>query len=181
MAAVVLLALASAVALAAVILRYASGDAVRTASPGRRKDPERPRMRPAQLRQLVVDLLDAIGLTIVEEEVHGDERRLVVAQVTSEGRFFPTRYVVFVEPTPPDDVVAPPCLVELSEYVKAGRAALGMLVTPYRIADGAPAGAAPLDLVDGLRLRQLVEKYLPQRASDLERYRGFQRLSIQTL
>lgn len=179
MTAVVLLTLASAVALAAMILRYASGGTV-LGAPRRNQEPERPRIGPAQLRQLVVDLLDAIGLTIVEEEVHGDERRLVAAQLTPDGRFYPTRYVVFVEPTPPGDVVAPPCLARLCEYVRAERAVLGMLVTPYRIADGVPAGAA-LDLVDGLRLRQLVEKYLPQRVPDLERYRGFQRLAIQPL
>ena len=128
------------------------------------------------MRELVVALLDQLDLVVVEEEVRGDERRLLAAPKAEQGSALQaSRYVVFIEPAPPGDVVEQPLIVELSDYVKAERAAVGMLVTPYRISNAGLAGLdVPIELIDGARLRQLATTYLPARAAELDRFRGFQ-------
>ena len=93
-----------------------------------------------------------------------------------------TRYVVFVEPSPAGEVVDPAVVLELSEWVKNERAAVGMLVTPYSFAQGGLSGLeVPVELIDGARLRQLVATYLPERLPELDRYRGFGRAPVPAL
>jgi hypothetical protein len=170
--AVILFALAFTAALALLLARYAPNPAVgRAELRARQGDDPRPRMPAAQLRQLVIELLERLGLSVIEEELRGDERRLVaVRQEPLQG----ARYVVFIAPHPPGDVVEPPQIVELAEYVKSEWGAVGLLFTPYAIdKSGLPGLEAKLELVDGARLRQLVHEYLPTRLAELDRYRGF--------
>jgi hypothetical protein len=130
----------------------------------------RPRLSGAQLRELVVSLLDKMGLTVVEEELLGDDRRMIAAQRDVEVPA--ARYVVFVAANPPADRVPPSLLLELAETIKGERATAGMLVTPYEIDAGHGSLEVPIELVDGARLRELIAHHLPRRAAELDRYRG---------
>jgi hypothetical protein len=134
---------------------------------------ERPRVPPAELRGVVVDLLSALGLTVVEEELRGVERRLVVAHRL--GIEPVPRLVVFVEPEPPGDRVGAEVVLELAARVRAEGAAVGLLITPYGIdPEVLRAGVGvPLQLIDGPHLRALVARHLPGRVEELGRYRGF--------
>jgi hypothetical protein len=137
-------------------------------SPRRQRPPDRrPRIPAPRLRAVVIDLLGRLGLDVVEEELREPARRLVAVRDGEPE----ARCVVFVEPSPPGDVVPPPLLDELAESVRASDRTVGLLVTPYRI----PAQPldAPVELVDGTRLRQLVAAYLPERLAELDGYFGF--------
>ena len=60
--------------------------------------------------------------------------------------------------------------------VKGEAASVGLLITPFAIArDGLAGLDAPVELIDGNRLRELVAEYLPDRLGELARYRGFGR------
>ncbi len=174
MAAVVLFAFVLSTALALLLARYASNpwiERARAADARRRGDP-RPRITPTELRSLVIELLGKLNIEVLEEELRGAERRLVAAERGS--KLHASRYVVFVEPSPPGDVVEQPLVVELAESVKVERGATGLLFTPYAIeTDGLAGLEVPVELVDGARLRLLVAQYLPERLSALEKYRGF--------
>jgi hypothetical protein len=126
----------------------------------------RPRIPPPRFRAVVIDLLGRLGLDIIEEELRGPERRLVAVRAGPAAG----RCLVFVEPAPPGDVVPPPVLDELAENVRNDSGAVGLLVTPYRIGG---ACNAPVELVDGKKLRQLVAAYLPERLAELDGYFGF--------
>jgi hypothetical protein len=57
--------------------------------------------------------------------------------------------------------------------VRAERAQIGLLITPYEINRGGLAGMdMPIELIDGVRLRQIVAKALPERLAEIDRYRG---------
>jgi hypothetical protein len=169
---VILCSLVLAAALGLMLARYAPNPAVRRAAlrPDRDED-ARPRMSAASLRALVIELLGAIGLRVVEEEVRGDERRLVaVRNDPLQG----ARYVVFIAPNPPGDVVAPTTVLELAEYVKSEWGSIGLLFTPFTVERAGLAGLEPrIELIDGARLRQLVATHLPARLEELDRHRGF--------
>lgn len=174
MVAIVLFALVFAAGLALLLARYAPNPAIERASDAALLDRDgRPRITAARLRSLIVELLAAFDLSVVEEELHGDERRLVAAR--RPGELGAARYVVFIEPAPAADQVEQPLILELAEYVKSERATLGMMVTPYCIVrDGLAGLEVPLELVDGPRFRHLVETYLPERLEELDSYHGFQ-------
>jgi hypothetical protein len=139
----------------------------------RRKKERKPRVPPAALRGVVVELLGALGLTIVEEELRGAERRLVAAH----GPGYPEvpRFVVFVEPELPEDRVSRELVLELAARVRAEGAAVGLLITPYGIDPEVhrTGVGVPVQLIDGPRLRALVARHLPERARELLQYRGF--------
>jgi hypothetical protein len=170
MIAVILFGILLAMGLVILLARFAPNP--RAIDLEQRESDHRPRLGATQLRALSIDLLQALGLTVVEEEMLGDERRLIAAQA-AEPELAHTRYVVFVEPSPPGDVVTQSTVVELSDYVKGERAATGMLITPYVIDRAGLAGLeVPIELIDGARLAELVQRYLPGRIEELRRYRG---------
>jgi Restriction endonuclease len=143
-------------------------DRLRTRS---RRAAERPRITPARLRALVVELLTAMGLRVETEPGEPDTRKLVAVR---DDPFQATRYVVFVEAEPPGDLVDPARVLELAETVKWEHVAVGILVTPYAIANEALPGLdVELQLVDGVRLRELVGEHLPARLREIDGYRGF--------
>jgi hypothetical protein len=173
MVAVVLFALIFMSALAVLLARYATNpQVVRAAERDRDRVDRRPRIAPPALRSLVIELLDALGLEVREEEVLGADRLLVAYQRSAP--LGGTRYVVLIVAQPPGDQVEQPQVVELAEQVKAERGAVGLLVTPYTIELGGLAGLeVPVELIDGPRLRELVSAHLPSRLSALDGYRGF--------
>ena len=135
----------------------------------------RPRIPAPTFRQVVIDLLGRLGLDIVEEELRGSERRLVAVR---DGKPEAGRCVVFVEASPPDDLVPRPLLAELAESVRGEYGAVGLPVTPYRMESGeAPSLDVSVEIVDGPKLRQLVAAYMPERLEELDRYRGFDNLT----
>jgi hypothetical protein len=168
---VILFGMFLAMALTLVIARFAPNPRAVQLSLREPAD-TRPRVSSALLRSTTLELLDALGLVVVEEELVGDERRLIAANAR-EPALAQSRYVVFVDPRPPGDVVPQETTLELSEYVKSERAALGMLITPYTIErEGLGSMEVPLELVDGSRLAELLARYLPARAEELRHYRG---------
>jgi hypothetical protein len=132
----------------------------------------RPRISPPTFRAVVIDLLGKLGLDVVEEELRGAERRLVAVR---DGMPEAGRCVVFVESAPPGDLVEGPLVDELAASVRGESGAVGLLVTPYRIEPRGllPPGDAPVELVDGAKLRRLVAAYLPERLAELDGYWGF--------
>jgi hypothetical protein len=131
----------------------------------------RPRISPPTFRAVVIDLLGKLGLDVVEEELRGAERRLVAVR---DGMPEAGRCVVFVESAPPGDLVEGLLVDELAASVRGESGAVGLLVTPYRIEPTGPAsGDAPVELVDGVKLRRLVATYLPERLAELDGYWGF--------
>jgi hypothetical protein len=171
MVAILLFAFVFMIGLALLLARYSNNPRVTDAALHADRD-RRPRIEASRLRGLTLDLLDGLGLSVVEEELHGDSRRLIATRVPEA--FQGSRYVVFVEALPAGDVVEQGTLVELAEYVKSERAAVGMLVTPYEIDAGGLAGfEVPIELIDGPRFRQLIATYLPERLPEIDRFRGF--------
>jgi hypothetical protein len=123
------------------------------------------------LRALTLELLERMGLNVVEEELRGDARRLVAVR---PGPFQGTRYLVFLEPQPVGDIVEQPLVIELADAVRADWGSVGLLITPYRIDRAGLAGLdVKLELIDGVELRALTANYLPERLHEVDRYRGF--------
>jgi hypothetical protein len=157
------------IVIAGILGLLMAGSAARPAP--RIVDP-RPPIPGAELRTLTIALLDRLGLEVVEEEPLGEDRRLLAAQRDAELRG--ARYVVFIAARPPSGVVPPSTVVELAQSVEAERATAGLLVTPDRIDAAGMAGMeVPIELVDGPRLRALIRQHLPERAGELDRWRGF--------
>ena len=72
------------------------------------------------------------------------------------------------------DVVDQTEVIRLQEAVRGEGAAKGILMTPYTIDQtGLSALEAPLELVDGRKLRELIEKFLPKKLDAIDGYRGF--------
>jgi hypothetical protein len=145
-------------ALVALLLRFAP--------PKKPRRDARPRIPMPTFRAVVIDLLGRLGLEVVEEELREPGRRLVAVRDGQAGRC-----VIFVEPSPPGDMVPRPLLDELAESVRGDSGSVGLLVTPYRIQP--QSLDVPVELVDGARLRQLVAAYLPERLAELDGYFGF--------
>ena len=128
-----------------------------------------PAILPARFRLLVRELLGAMEITTAP--LPGEEQRLSGRR---PNHFRDVRYVIFLEPDPPDELVEQSVLLELAETVKAQGASMGMLVTPYEIDHiGLANLPAELELIDGPKLRQLFARYLPERLGEVEQYRGF--------
>lgn len=161
--------------LVVLLARYGTNPAVvaaRQAERSRlRQRPDRPPISAVRMRALAVELLTAMGLRLESEPGEPDHHRLVAVR---DDPFQPTRYVVFVEAEPLGDVVEPARILELAETVKAERAAVGILMTPYVIeAAPLPGLDVELQLVDGFRLRELIAEHLPFRLREIDGYRGF--------
>jgi len=177
MFAIVLFAAIIAVAAFLVLARFTTSPAVRAAeidARARRPDP-RARMRGDVFRRLVVDLLAAMKIEVVEEQSIGGGRFRLNAVRRDSLRDTP--FVVFADATPAGDVIEQSTVVELADALRGEPGGVGLLVTPYHIQREGLAGlSAPLELIDGTRLRALVEEHLPDRVQLLDLHQGFGRV-----
>jgi hypothetical protein len=76
----------------------------------------------------------------------------------------------------PGDIIDQPYIIRLADQVRGdGRVSKGILITPYTITpDGLGNLEVPVELVDGQKLRLLVEQHLDaKRLDQLAQYRGF--------
>jgi hypothetical protein len=125
-----------------------------------------------ELRQLVVDILEALQMEVVicTATRAGYE---IIARSTEPLKG--GRFLVHVVGEVPGDLVDQPHVIHLQDGARADGVAKGILITPFSIlTDGLGNLEVPLELVDGRALRDLVEKYLPvQRLEQLAKYRGF--------
>ena len=124
-------------------------------------------------RQLVIDLLEALKLEIVIE--HGEANEVDIIARSNEA-VTGGRFIVHGVWQAPGDVIDQPYVVRLADQVRAdGRAQKGILITPYTIlTDGLGNLEVPLELIDGRKLRNLVEQHLDAKRLDmLAQYRGF--------
>jgi len=87
------------------------------------------------------------------------------------------RYIVYGVLGASGGVVDSSKLYRLRDLVRAEGAAKGILMTPFRIVDEKIASLeeVSMELVPGSELRKLVEKYLPDRTEEINRFRGFGR------
>src|SRR3954468_3590295 len=124
-------------------------------------------------RVLVIDLLEALKLEVVME--HGEANEVDIIARSNEA-LTGGRFIVHGVWQAPGDVIDQPYIVRLADQVRAdGRVAKGILITPYQISsDGLGNLEVPVELVDGLKLRSLVEQHLDSKRLDqLAQYRGF--------
>jgi hypothetical protein len=126
-----------------------------------------------EFRALVIDLLEALKLEIVME--HGEQHEVDIIARSNEA-VTGGRFLVHGIWSAPGDIVDQPYIIRLAESVRAdGRASKGILITPYTIqTSGLGNLEVPVELIDGRKLRGLVEKHLDSKRLDtLARYRGF--------
>jgi len=124
-------------------------------------------------RVLVIDLLEALKLEIVM--THGDEHEVDIIARSNEA-VTGGRFLVHGIWSAPGDVIDQPYILRLADSVRAdGRASKGILITPYTIrSDGLSNLEVPVELIDGKKLRSLVEEHLPaKRLDQLAGFRGF--------
>jgi hypothetical protein len=126
-----------------------------------------------EFRELVIDLLEALKLEIVIE--HGEANEVDIIARSNEA-VTGGRFIVHGIWQAPGDVIDQPYVIRLADQVRAdGRAQKGILITPYQIlTDGLGNLEVPLELIDGRKLRTLVEQHLDAKRLDyLAQYRGF--------
>ena len=159
-----------------LIARYSPDAAEQRAQALRRRDEAagavlHPAMPYDEWRQLVIDLLEMLGFHIAMEHASGTELE-IIARSTEPLRS--SKYLVRAILEPPGDVVDQQALLSLHDTVKADGAGKGIVLTPYRI-DSAGLGemAAALELVDGVKLRELLEEHMPKKLDAIDGYRGF--------
>jgi len=143
---------------ALLMARFSSPRHARLADP-------RPAMPPATLREVTLELLSAMGLSLREQP---DVDTLLL---TKSEPFGETRYVVMLAGETPVDQAA---ILEAAETLRGEGAGHGMLIATGELEMAGLAGLdVPLELIDGARFRSLVAQYLPDRLGTLDRYRGF--------
>jgi hypothetical protein len=159
-----------------LIARYSPDAAGARLQEQRRKDEAagksiHPPMPYDEWRMLIIDLLEALGFHIALEHQSANELD-IIAKSTEPLRG--GRYIVHAILITPGDVVDQTLVIRLQEQVRGEGAAKGILFTPYTIdMSGITALEAPLELIDGKKLRELIEKYLPKKLDVIEGYRGF--------
>ncbi|MCC6552818.1 MAG: restriction endonuclease [Polyangiaceae bacterium] len=140
---------------------------------------ERPEITADEFSDLVRDLLDALGL----ETVFSSAGTGGVVDVTARDPRPLTGGRILLHATPvmggQIDAVD---VLSFAEGVRADMGALkGIFIALAGFTDEAHAGVraspAPVDLVDGSKLLELVREHLPDRAEQLEGYRGFDRVA----
>ena len=170
MVAILVFAAVIAGVLALLLARYAPPIVRARRRQSSAPDP-RPPLSANSLYSLTLQLLNALGFSVVEEPGSDGGRSLVASKREPLGE---VRYLVVLEPTPPGGVVDQPTVLALAENVKGERAAGGMLITPGEIETVGLSGLdVPLELIDGARLRKLIAKHLPERLGELDHYLGF--------
>lgn len=126
-----------------------------------------------EFRELVIDLLEALKLEIVME--HGEANEVDIIARSNEA-VTGGRFIVHGVWQAPGDVIDQPYVIRLADQVRAdGRAQKGILITPYQIlTDGLGNLEVPVEVIDGRKLRALVEQHLDAKRLDaLAQYRGF--------
>src|SRR5262249_7066412 len=118
-----------------------------------------------------IDLLEVLGLDIVHVSGTRDEIDIIARTRTA---LTAGKYIIHAHASPPGDRVTQAQVLRLQDQVRGEGAAKGILVTPYLIESQGLAGLeAELELVDGRRLRELLEEHLPKKVDLVARYRGF--------
>ena len=159
-----------------LIARYAPDAAHERLQQQRRKDEAAgktlyPPIPFDEWRMLVIDLLEALGFHIALEHQSATEVD-IIAKSTEPLRS--GRFIVHAIHSTPGDFVDQTLVIRLHETVRGEGAAKGILMTPYGIdSSGMGAMEAPLELVDGKQMRELIGKYLPKQLDRIEGYRGF--------
>lgn len=157
-----------------LIARYAppiDGRPRRSAEPS---PGDRPTMSYLAFRTLVIDLLEALKFEVVQP-LDGAEELDIYCRNPEPLRG--GRYIVYAILSAPGSTVDSSKLYRLRDLVRAEGAAKGILMTPLRITDDKIASLeeVSLELVPGHELRKLIEKYLPDRVSEIDACRGFGR------
>jgi hypothetical protein len=124
-------------------------------------------------REIIIDLLEALKLEVVLEHGEANEVDIIARshEAVTGGRF-----IVHGVWQAPGDIIDQPYVIRLADQVRAdGRAQKGILITPYEIStDGLGNLEVPVELIDGRKLRDLVEQHLDAKRLDLlAQYRGF--------
>jgi hypothetical protein len=131
-----------------------------------------PMMPYMQFRALLIDLLEALRFEVVQP-LDGTDELDIFCRNPEPLRG--GRYIVYGVLDPPGGVVDSTRLYRLRDLVRAEGAAKGILMTPFRISDEKIASLeeVSLELVNGRELRELIEKYLPDRVAEIDGFRGF--------
>lgn len=142
--------------------------------PGDDPPGDRPMMPYFEFRALVIDLLEAIRFEVVQP-LDGTDELDIYCRNPEPLRG--GRYIVYAVLNPPGGVVDSSKLYRLRDLVRAEGAAKGILMTPFRITEGKIGSLeeVSLEMVPGGELRTLIEKHLPGRVREIDRYRGFGR------
>jgi hypothetical protein len=124
-----------------------------------------------EFRALVIDLFEVLGIDIVHFSGSGGELDLIARTRTA---LTAGKYIVHAHLSPPGDRVTQPQILRLQDQVKGEGASKGILMTPYEI-DRSGLGnlEVEIEMVDGRRLRELLEQHLPKQVDRIARYRGF--------
>jgi len=159
-----------------LIARYSPDAAEQRALAQRRKDEAagvtlHPGMPFEEWRHLIIDLLEVLGFHIALEHTSGTDLE-IIARSTEPLR--KTKYLVRAILSPAGDVVDQQTVLELYDNVKGEGAGKGILLTPHRIdRSGIHEMASALELVDGPKLRELIEEHMPKKLDAIDGYRGF--------
>jgi hypothetical protein len=159
-----------------LIARYSPDAAEARAREQRRRDEAagvavHPTIPYEEWRQLVIDLLEALGFHIALEHQTADEVEIIArsTEPLRQGKF-----IVHAVHSAPGDVVDQSRVVRLQDTVRADQAQKGILLTPYRIeTSGLGNLETDLELIDGKRLRALLDEHLPKKLDSIDGYRGF--------
>ena len=151
----------------AATVRQAEADRVERAESGELY----PRIPFEKFRHLVLDLLEALGFHIALEHQSPNEIDIICKSTEPLRQ---ARFIVHAICAPPGDIVDQTRVLRLQEAVLGENASRGILLTPYSIETAGLGGLeADLELIDGAKLRGLIEKYLPKKLDEIEGYRGF--------
>jgi hypothetical protein len=180
MFAIVLFAALVAIGVFLVLARFSTSPAVRAAeieASARRPDP-RARISPDVFRRLVIDLLGAMHIDVVgESSVRDDDAGRFRLDAVRHDALRDMPFVVFADASPRGDLIEQSTVVELADAVRGEPGSVGLLVTPYHIQREGLAGlGAAVELVDGKRLRALVEELIPDHVQLLDLHQGFGRV-----
>jgi hypothetical protein len=159
-----------------LIARYSPDAAEARAQEQRRRDEAagvtlHPPIPYDEWRHLIIDLLEALGFHIALE--HGTAKELdIVARSTEPLR--QSKFIVHAVLEATGDVVDQTRVLRLQDTVRGEGATKGILFTPYRI-DSSGLGnlEVDLELVDGKKLRELLNEHLPKKLDAIDGYRGF--------
>lgn len=133
---------------------------------------DRPIMPYLAFRTLVIDLLEALRFEVVQPMDGAGELDIYCRNPEP---LRGGRYIVYAVLAAPGGVVDSSKLYRLRDLVRAEGAAKGVLLTPFRITDEniGSLEEVSMELVAGGEMRKLIEKYLPDRLPEINRYAGF--------
>jgi hypothetical protein len=141
------------------------------AQPAGVPSPGGPAMPYDDFRSLLIDLFEVLGLDVVHISGSRGEIDFIARTRTA---LIAGKYIIHAHVNPPGDVVTQAQVLRLQDQVRGEGASKGILITPFRIdAQGLAALEVEIELVDGRKLRGLLEQHLPKRVDEVARYRGF--------